>query len=174
MRLRVPHRRRAADHPIDAGTVGAYEISDDPARVDLDLVHSFLATSPTGGDVRRGVVETAVQMSLPLSVHLTGAASPTMVGFGRVVTDTATVAWLDDVFGADVHRRRGLAGALVETALAHPAVAGTSMQVLLTMDAHALYARSGFAAFPEPRAFMSGTPASRCSGPDRRPDQRVR
>lgn len=137
-------------------TVGPYEISDDPDRVDLAVVHSFLAEeSYWRRGVARDVVEAAVRMSLPLSVHLTGAASPTMVGFGRVVTDTATVAWLDDVFVLTPHRRRGLAGALVETALAHPAVAGTSMQVLLTLDAHALYARSGFAAFPEPHAFMS-------------------
>ena len=97
-------------------------------------------------------------MSLPLSVHLVGAHGTTMVGFGRVVTDTATVAWLDDVFVLTPHRRRGLAGALVEAAVGHPAVAATSMQVLLTMDAHALYARYGFAPFPEPGAFMSRHP----------------
>ena len=136
--------------------VGPYEISDDPARVDLDVVHAFLAEeSYWRRDVSRDVVETAVRMSLPLSVHLTGAASRTMVAFGRVVTDTATVAWLDDVFVLTPHRRRGLAGALVETAMAHPAVARTSMQVLLTMDAHALYARYGFVSFPEPHAFMA-------------------
>jgi len=137
-------------------TVGPFEISDDPDRVDLDVVHAFLAEeSYWRRGVPRHVVETAVQMSLPLSVHLTGAAAPTMVGFGRVVTDTATVAWLDDVFVLAPHRRRGLAGALVEVAMAHPAVAGTSMQVLLTMDAHTLYARYGFGPFPEPGAFMS-------------------
>ena len=137
-------------------TVGPYEISDDPDRVDLDVVHAFLAQeSYWRQDVPRQVVETAVRMSLPLSVHLTGGEPPTMVGFGRVVTDTATVAWLDDVFVLTPHRRRGLAGALVETAMAHPAVAGTAMQVLLTLDAHALYARYGFAPFPEPHAFMS-------------------
>jgi Acetyltransferase (GNAT) domain len=137
-------------------TVGAYEISDDPDRVDLDVVHAFLAQeSYWRRGVPRHVVETAVQMSLPLSVHLTGATAPTMVGFGRVLTDTATVAWLDDVFVLAPHRRRGLAGALVEAAMAHPAVAGTAMQVLLTMDAHGLYARHGFAPFPEPGAFMS-------------------
>ena len=137
-------------------TIGAYEISDDPDRVDLDVVHAFLAEeSYWRKDVPRDVVEAAVRMSLPLSVHLTGAASPTMVAFGRVVTDTATVAWLDDVFVLTPHRRRGIAGALVETAMTHPAVAGTAMQVLLTMDAHALYARYGFAPFPEPSAFMA-------------------
>ena len=137
-------------------TVGPFEISDDPDRVDLDVVHAFLAEeSYWRRGVPRHVVETAVQMSLPFSVHLTGAASPTMVGFGRVVTDTATVAWLDDVFVLAPHRRRGLAGALVEAAMAHPAVASTSMQVLLTMDAHALYERYGFELFPEPGAFMS-------------------
>jgi GNAT superfamily N-acetyltransferase len=137
-------------------TVGPYEVSDDPDRVDLDVVHAFLADeSYWRRGVPRHVVETAVHMSLPLSVHLTGADGPAMVGFGRVVTDTATVAWLDDVFVLASHRRRGLAGAIVDAALAHPAVAVTSMQVLLTMDAHSLYARYGFAPFTEPGAFMS-------------------
>ncbi|MCV2489981.1 GNAT family N-acetyltransferase [Geodermatophilus sp. YIM 151500] len=135
--------------------LGAYEITDDPARVDLDVVHGFLARESYW---RRGVsrerVATAVRMSLPLSVHL-ATATPTMVGFARVVTDTVTHAWLDDVFVLREHRRRGIAGALVEAALAHPAVVDASLQLLLTADAHDLYARYGFRPFPDPEALMT-------------------
>ena len=134
---------------------GPYEVTDDPDRVDLDVVHAFLSReSYWRSGVSRERVATSVRMSLPLSVHL-ATATPTMVGFGRVVTDTVTHAWLDDVFVLREHRRRGIAGALVEAALAHPAVAGASMQLLLTADAHALYARSGFQPFPEPGALMA-------------------
>lgn len=134
---------------------GPYEITDDPDRVDVDVVHAFLAReSYWRSGIPRERVATSVRMSLPLSVHL-ATSTPTMVGFARIVTDTVTHAWLDDVFVLREHRRRGIAGALVEAALAHPAVAGTAMQLLLTADAHALYARAGFRPFPEPRALMA-------------------
>jgi predicted GNAT family acetyltransferase len=139
--------------------LGPYEITDDPDRVDLDVVHTFLSEESYW---RRGVarerVATSVRMSLPLSVHETMGAKPTMVGFARIVTDTVTHAWLDDVFVLREHRRRGLAGALVEAALAHPAVVDATFQLLLTADAHALYARHGFRPFPDPGALMARHP----------------
>ena len=138
--------------------LGPYEITDDPDRVDVDVAHAFLSReSYWRSGVTRDRVATSIRMSLPLSVHL-ATATPTMVGFARVVTDTVTHAWLDDVFVLREHRRRGIAGALVEAALTHPAVAGATMQLLLTADAHALYARSGFAPFPEPGALMARRP----------------
>ena len=134
--------------------VGDYEITDDPDRIDVDVVHAFLSEESYW---RRGVsrerVATSVRMSLPLSAHRSTGAS-TMVGFARIVTDTVTHAWLDDVFVLPEHRGRGIAGALVDAAVEHPVVADTSMQLLLTADAHALYARHGFQPFPEPRALM--------------------
>jgi GNAT superfamily N-acetyltransferase len=140
--------------------IGRYEVTDDPDRVDLDVVHAFLSQESYW---RRGVarerVATSVRMSLPLSVHL-ATATPTMVGFARVVTDTVTHAWLDDVFVLPEHRRRGLAGALIDAALAHPAVRGATFQLLLTADAHSLYARHGFRPFPEPGALMARHPGS--------------
>ncbi len=140
--------------------VGPYEITDDPRRVDLDVVHGFLSReSYWRRGVSRDVVETSVRWSLPLSVHL-ATATPTMVGFARVVTDTVTHAWLDDVFVVREHRGRGIGGALVDAALGHPAVAGAAMHLLLTADAHELYARHGFRPFPEPRALMVRDPAS--------------
>ena len=140
--------------------VGPYEITDDPRRIDLDLVHAFLSRESYW---RRGVsrddVETSVRWSLPLSVHL-ATSTPTMVAFARVVTDTVTHAWLDDVFVLREHRGRGIGGALVEAALGHPAVAGAAMHLLLTADAHGLYARHGFRPFPDPHALMVRHPAS--------------
>jgi predicted GNAT family acetyltransferase len=139
--------------------IGRYEITDDPDRVDVDVVHAFLSDESYW---RRGVarerVATSVRMSLALSVHL-GTTRPTMVGFARVVTDTVTHAWLD-VFVLPEHRRQGLAGALVEAALAHPAVADATFQLLLTADAHSLYARHGFRPFPDSAALMARHPST--------------
>jgi GNAT superfamily N-acetyltransferase len=134
---------------------GPYEITDDPDRVDVDVVHAFLSReSYWRAGVSREEVARSIRMSLPISVHL-ASATPTMVAFARVVTDTVTHAWLDDVFVLREHRRRGIAGALVESALAHPAVVGAALQLLLTADARALYARYGFEPFPDPGALMA-------------------
>ena len=145
--------------------IGPYEITDDPDRVDLAVVHEFLTSDSYW---RRGVsleqVTTSVRMALPLSVHLP-RATPTMVGFARIVTDTVTHAWLDDLFVLREHRRRGIANALVNAALAHPAVADASLQLLLTADAHALYERSGFRQFPEPGALMVRSPGAQVAKP---------
>lgn len=142
-----------ADDPVSRlstrstlAVVGQYEITDDPDRVDLATVHRFLSRdSYWRRGVREDTVVTSVRMSLTVSAHAR-SATPSMVGFLRVVTDTVTHAWLDDLFVLAAHRGNGLGGALVEAALQHPAVRSASMQLLLTADAHQLYARYGFSA----------------------------
>jgi GNAT superfamily N-acetyltransferase len=64
-------------------------------------------------------------------------------GFTRLVTDYSTFVWLCDVFVLEPHRGQGLGKWLVETAVAHPDVAGLRF-LLATYDAHGLYAQFGF------------------------------
>jgi hypothetical protein len=84
---------------------GDYEISTDPARLDLELVHRFLSEDAYWSPgVAREVVERSIEGSLPFGIY----RSDEQVGFARVVTDYATFAWLADVFVVDGHRGRGL------------------------------------------------------------------
>ena len=64
-----------------------YWISDDRNDVDLDVAHKFLTTAYWCRDIPREIVERAFDNSLCFSIF-NGHA---MVGFGRVVTDYATV-----------------------------------------------------------------------------------
>jgi GNAT superfamily N-acetyltransferase len=125
---------------IEDWTHDEFTISTDPARVDVALVHGFLAGAYWSRDVPRDVVERAIAGSLVFGVY--GPAG--QVGFARVVTDRATFAWLADVFIVEPFRGRGLAAWLVETVLAHPALQGIRRWLLATQDAHGLYRRSGF------------------------------
>lgn len=117
-----------------------YLISTDPARLDREAIWRFLRTTYWSPDVRRDVVERAIEHSLVFGVF---CAQGAQAGFARVVTDRARFAWLADVFVLEAHRGRGLGVWLVETVLAHPELAGQHF-VLATADAHGFYERFGF------------------------------
>lgn len=117
-----------------------YRISTDPALLDLDVIWGFLRTSYWATGVPRAVIERSIDNSLAFGLY--GHRSE-QAGFARAVTDRARFAWLGDVFVLDQHRGRGLGVWLVQTALAHPELAGVRV-VLGTSDAHTLYERFGF------------------------------
>jgi len=70
--------------------------------------------------------------------------SGAQVGFARVVTDFATLAYLGDVFVLETHRGRGLSKFMMESIMRHPALQGLRRWILLTRDAHGLYQQFGF------------------------------
>jgi GNAT superfamily N-acetyltransferase len=122
---------------------GSYEISSEPARLDLDTLHAYLARSYWSPEIPREVVERAVKNSLSFGAY--ELATGKQVGFTRVVTDYATFAYLCDVFVLEEHRGHGLGKAMMRAAMAHPALAGARRVMLATRDAHGLYRQFGFA-----------------------------
>ena len=128
-----------------------YRISDDPAVVDLSLVHEFLATSYWARGIPRETVARGIAHSLPFSIFL----GDRQVGFARVVTDRATFAYLADVFVIEEQRGRGLGVWLVETALAHPELQGLRRWLLATRDAHGLYRKLGFTDVDDPTTLLT-------------------
>jgi GNAT superfamily N-acetyltransferase len=133
-----------------AATRGEFEISDVPERLDIGVIHGFLATSYWATGIPRATVERALANSLNFGLYKSGA----QIGLARFVTDRATFAYLADVFVLPPHRGQGLATWLVGTALTHPALAGLRRVLLATRDAHALYARFGFAPLARPERLM--------------------
>src|SRR5262245_46762595 len=87
-----------------------YTISTDRARLDVALIHEFLANrSYWAAGEPREVVERAHANSVVFGLY--GDAG--QVGFARVVTDRATFAILADVFVLERARGRGLGKWLV-------------------------------------------------------------
>ena len=118
-----------------------YTISTDPARLDLDVIFSFISERSYWGRERpREVVERAIRNSLPFGLY----RGDHLIGFCRAVTDYATFAWLADVFVLEEYRGQKLGEWLVETALGHPELQGLRRWVLATRDAHGLYRKYGF------------------------------
>lgn len=128
-------------------------LSTDPARLDLELVHHWLSTDAywaLGRD--RAVTDRAFAGSLPFGVYR--PEDGRQVAVARVVTDGATFAWLCDVYVDRAARGRGLGGWLVGAARDHLAELGVLRILLITNDAHQVYAREGFAPLDVPERWM--------------------
>lgn len=73
---------------------GEFEISTDPARVDLDAVHEFLTNSYWAKGIPVETVRRSIVNSLCFGIY----HQDRQVGFARVISDRATFAYLADVF----------------------------------------------------------------------------
>ncbi len=76
------------------------------------------------------------------------------MGFARVISDFATVAYVGDVFVLESHRGRGLGKWLMQCIAQHPALQNLRRWILTTRDAHGLYAEVGFTAVKFPERYM--------------------
>lgn len=118
--------------------------------VDLDAVHAYLTESYWSPGIPKEVVARAAAGSLCFSLFCGEA----QVGFARVVTDRATFAYLADVYVLEAHRGKGLSKWMMETLLGHPELQGLRRWVLMTKDAHGLYAQFGFQPLAIPERAM--------------------
>ena len=128
-----------------------YLISTDPARVNLDVVHTFLTNCYWAKGIPRETVARSIEHSLCFGVY---DGSGAQVGFARVISDFATIAYLGDVFVLESHRGHGLSKWLMECIKQHPSLQGLRRWFLLTRDAHGLYAKFGFTPLKKPERYM--------------------
>jgi GNAT superfamily N-acetyltransferase len=129
---------------------GAFTISTDRERIDLDVVYGFLTECYWAKGIPREVVARSIENSLCFGVY----AEDQQVGFARVVSDCATYAYIGDVFVLDAFRGRGLGKWLMECIMQHPRLQGLRRWSLVTGDAHGLYAKFGFEALKKPQNYM--------------------
>ena len=127
------------------------EISADPSRLDIGLIHSFLSEQAYWClGVPRAVIERAIEGSLCFGAYCAQAQT----GFARVVTDGATFAYLCDVFVLPEWRRQGIARRLLAAIDQHPRLQGLRRFLLFTRDMHRLYRAGGFAPLAHPERGM--------------------
>jgi GNAT superfamily N-acetyltransferase len=146
----------SAGHIVDPQAVKEYRradflISTDRERLNLDVVHGFLTNSYWAEGIPREVVARSIESSLCFGIY---ENSGEQVGFARVVSDFATVAYLGDVFVLESHRGRGLGKWLMECVVQHPALQNLRRWILLTRDAHGLYSQFGFEPLKAPERYM--------------------
>lgn len=134
---------------------GDYLIDTDRARLNVELIHDFLANQSYWAIGRsREQVQRAIENSLCFGLYRTNTDPSEQIGFARVVTDYATFAWLADVFVTGEHRGQGLAKWLMDVIVSHPQLQGFRRWLLATRDAHELYRRYGFSELNDPARWM--------------------
>ena len=129
-----------------------YQISDDPALLQVDAIHAMLKKSYWANDRSRETIARSIAHSLCFGVYKAGE----QIGFARCVTDYATTFLLADVIIDERHRGRGLGKELVPFILSHELLQGLT-GTLATRDAHGLYARYGFVSV-DPNLYMRRAP----------------
>jgi GNAT superfamily N-acetyltransferase len=128
----------------------SYRVTCDPSCVDRDFVATFLASTYWAQDIP----STTVYKSLDGSLCFSLLEADRQIGFARVITDRATIAYLGDVFVLPEYRGRGLGTWLVECVMSHPELGGLRRWILVTRDAHELYQKVGFRPLARPEGFM--------------------
>src|SRR5260370_17609829 len=114
---------------------GEFEISTDPARIDVDAVHRFLTASYWAKGIPLQTVQRSISNSLCFGIY----RGTEQAGFARVITDRATFAYLADVFVFEPFRGRGLSKWLMQRILAHPDLQALPRWSLVPPAAHTLY-----------------------------------
>ena len=124
-------------------TAGAYELDDDPGRIDPGAAVAFLTTEAywarwrSAEDIKR-------QITGAWRVVGVYDRAGAMVGFARAFADGAN-AYLGDVYVLPEHRGAGLGKAIMQLMI-EDGPGARWRWMLHTADAHGLYRQFGFAA----------------------------
>ncbi|NYE95574.1 GNAT superfamily N-acetyltransferase [Psychromicrobium silvestre] len=136
-----------------------YEISDDPARINLEAIWQFLSTEAYWGRQRsREEVERQITGAWRV-VGAYRAGGNELVGFARAVSDGVGFGYLADVFVHPEHRGHSL-GKRIVSKMIDEGPGATFRWTLFTADAHGLYRQFGFV---EPDGSAMVRPASAMS-----------
>ena len=118
-----------------------YTITTDKQAMQPEAIHRWLSQqSYWSKHIPFEIVKTAFDNSYCIAVLKDGE----QIGYGRLITDYATFAYLADVYVEEPHRGKGLSKKMVETLMEQDWVKGLRKILLATLDAHGLYAQYGF------------------------------
>lgn len=130
---------------------GEFVISTDPERLSLDVVYGFLTNCYWAKGISREGVARSIRNSLCFGLYDGNGAQ---VGFARVISDFATIAYIGDVFVLETYRGHGLGKWLMQCLMQHPELQNLRRWILTTRDAHGLYSQVGFTPVEFPERFM--------------------
>jgi len=130
---------------------GDYLVTTDRAKFDLAAIHDFLSREAYWS---RDLPLVTLRRSIDNSLCFGLFEGERQIGFARVISDLATVAYLGDVYVLDSHRGRGLSRMLMDAVFTHPDLQHLRRWILLTSSAEWLYRKYGFTPLPRPEIYM--------------------
>jgi GNAT superfamily N-acetyltransferase len=131
-------------------TKNEFIISTDKNLLQIDVIHDFLKNSYWANNRNKEKTIKAIENSICFGVY----KNEKQIGFARVVSDCAVIAYVADVFILEEYRSKGLSKFLMKTILEHPELQNLRRWILATKDAHSLYAQFGFHPFTFPERWM--------------------
>jgi GNAT superfamily N-acetyltransferase len=138
-------------HQSNSFPHGQFSISTDKQLLDVSFIHEYLsANAYWSKGIPMHTLQKAIQNSMCFGLY----EGKKQVGFARVITDMATIAYLGDVFITPEYQGKGLGKWMIEEIMKHPELQGMRRWILLTSDAHELYRRHGFTDLADPTKWM--------------------
>lgn len=128
-----------------------YTISTDKAKLDILSIHNFLANET---DWANGIPIQTLKTSIDNSLNFGLYYKNEQIGFARIISDFATIAYLGDVYILNEYRGKGLSKWLIQEVMEHPDLQGLRRWILLTNTAEWLYTKFGFTELPHPEFYM--------------------
>jgi N-acetylglutamate synthase-like GNAT family acetyltransferase len=129
-------------------------ISSDRSKLDLAIIHGFLRQSYWAKNIPLETVQRSIQNSLCFGIYENCEQAHKQVGFARVITDYAVIAYLADVFILKPYQGQRLGKHLIQHILNEPDLQGLRKWLLVTGDAHEFYQKIGFQALKGPENYM--------------------
>ncbi len=129
-----------------------FTIHTDKEKLDIDVIYSYLHhESYWAKGIPLHLVQTSIEHSVCFGVY---DECDKQVGFGRIISDFATFAYLADVFILPHARGNGLGKALVQEMIRYQPIQDVRKILLATKDAHGLYSQYGFKEVKNKQLFM--------------------
>jgi GNAT superfamily N-acetyltransferase len=128
-----------------------FKVTTDKSKLDVAAIHDFLCNhSHWSRNIPMERVKTAIENSLNFGLFHGGK----QIGYARVISDFATIAYLGDVYILPEYRGQGLSHLLMGEVMKHPLLQGLRRWILLTKDAHGLYKKHGWKLIANPERYM--------------------
>ena len=125
-------------------------VSTDKNKLDVPFIQNFLKDTYWAKDRTIEVVQISIDNSLCFGIYL----NDEQIGFGRVITDLVSIAYLMDVFIIEEHRGKGYSTILINAMMTEPKLQQIKIWGLATLDAHFLYKKFGFNEVLNPEKLM--------------------
>jgi N-acetylglutamate synthase-like GNAT family acetyltransferase len=117
------------------------KFSTDKERIDLDFVHGYLSNDSYWA---KGRAKDEIKRAIDNSFCISAFSEGEQVGFGRVVTDFQTFAYVMDVFVKPSKNNCGIGSQLMEALMSSSELHRIKRFTLATVEASGFYEKLGF------------------------------